>query len=218
MFKKCGKTIVAGVSLLVISVLVVTLALKFTQAEPTDTYHSSWRKIRASAAEDGATFDAVIDLAGNGGDFASKPSGAYRITSRGAVSSHSEGYSIGGAWLFSIGGVGQADDSFSLSIVGWGKSNGMAQIIADGVGVLGTQDIVTYPGGAAVTDGLWADTITLVETTKWPSVTVINSGDNEVACVVVDMTGLEWVQFVVYDSLGSNAGEANSTSVYGRRY
>ena len=218
MQSRYGKTVVAGVSLLVLLVSVITVSLITARGELTDTHHSSWREIRASAAQDGDRFDDVVDLNDGGGNFASKPSGAYHISSRGATSSHSEGFSIGGAWFFSICGVGESDDVFSFTIVGWGKSNGMAQVLAEGNGILGTQDVVIYPGGAAVTDGFWADTLTLDETTKWPSVTIVNSGDNEAAAIIADLTGLEWIQFVVYDSLGSNAGEANSTSVYGRRY
>ncbi len=223
MVKKYGKTIVASVAVLV-GIIVGVMLVNYVTAEPVDTYHSSWHVIREAAAEDGANFAAVIALATNGGDFASKDTstvangGPYRIASRSTISSRSEGYSAGGAWMFAIGGVGQADDTFSFNLVGWGKTNGMAQIICEGNGILGTQDIVIYPRGSAVTDGLWADTITLDETTKWPSIAVYNSGDNEVATIVVDTTGLEWIQFVVYDSLGAQAGEANSTAVYGRRY
>jgi len=64
----------------------------------------------------------------------------------------------------------------------------------------------------------WADTINLDETTKWPSVAVYNSGDNEMAFIVVDMTGLEWVQFVVYDALPEETGEAGDVTVFGRLY
>ena len=219
MFRKRGKTNLAGVSLLVIFVLVVVLSLMGVRAEPTDTYHSSWHEIRVSAAEDGANFAAVLALATNEGDFANKPSGAFQIQSHSAgIANRGEGYSPGGAWMFSICGVGLADDTFSFNLVGWAKTNGFAQIICEGNGILGTQDVVIYPGGSAVTDGLWADAIVLDETTKWPSIAVYNSGDNEVAVIVVDTTGLEWVQFIVYDSLSSQAGEANSTAVYGRRY
>lgn len=215
---KYGKAAIAGVSLLVITVIIITVALKMARAEPLDTYHSRWHVIRASAAEDAADFATAIALATNKGDFANKPSGAFQIKSRAAISSRSEGYSLGGAWVFTICGVGQDDDDFSFNLVGWAKTNGMAQIICEGDGILGTQDVVIYPSGSAVTDGLWADTINLDETTKWPAVAVYNSGDNEVACLIVDTTGLEWIQFVVYDSLGAQAGEANSTTVYGRHY
>ncbi len=218
MIRKHGRAIVAGVSLLVIATIVVIVALREAQAEPVDTYHSSLRVIRVDANQDATSFAGAIDLAGGEGDFANKPSGAFPIRSRAAISSHSEGYSRGGAWMFTICGVGVDDDTFSFNLVGWAKTNGMAQIIAEGSGILGTQDVVIYPGGAAVTDGFWADTITLDETTKWPSVAVYNSGDNEVANVVVDTTGLEWIQFVIYDCDDGDAGEANSISVYGRRY
>ncbi len=217
MVKKYGKTIVASVVVLVL-IVVVTIIGSYVRAEPVSTHHSSWRVIRASAAEDAADFATALPLATSEGDFANKPSGAYHITSRDAIGSHSEGYSPGGAWMFAICGVGVDTDTFSFNIVGWGKTNGMAQVIAEGDGALGPQDVVIYPGGAAVTDGFWADTITLDETTKWPSVAAFNSGDNEVATIVVDTTGLEWIQFIVYDALGAQASEANSVAVYGRRY
>ncbi len=224
MFRRHGKTIVASVAVLV-GIIVGVMLINYAKAEPTDTYHSSWHVVRAAAAEDGATFAAVYDLAAGEGDFASKDTstvaagGPFKIISHSANIAHrGEGYSPGGAWMFTIGGVGLENDVFSFNLVGWAKTNGMAQIICEGNGVLGTQDIVIYPGGSAVTDGLWADTITLDETTKWPSVAVYNSSDDEVANMVVDTTGLEWVQFVVYDALGAQAGEANSVAVYGRRY
>lgn len=78
----------------------------------------------------------------------------------------------------------------------------------------------------------WVDTITLDETTKWTSkidgsgsstgnkgiLEVINSAANEVCAIVVDLTGIEWVQFVVYEADATNTGEAGAVSVYGRRY
>ena len=64
----------------------------------------------------------------------------------------------------------------------------------------------------------WADTITLDETTKWPGVSVVNSGDNEVAMILVDTTGLEWLQFVIYGADAATGEEAGDITVYGRRY
>lgn len=85
-------------------------------------------------------------------------------------------------------------------------------------GASSTGDVAT--GGVRVQSNpaFWADTINLDETTKWPSVAVYNSGDNEVAFIVVDMTGLEWVQFVVYDADAESGEEAGSITVYGRLY
>lgn len=88
-----------------------------------------------------------------------------------------------------------------------------------------------------INPAFWADTINLDETTKWSgakadpnniygyyqmpgTVAVINSGDNEVACLIIDTTGLEWIQFVFYDcdGYGGTSGEAGNMTVYGRRY
>lgn len=75
-------------------------------------------------------------------------------------------------------------------------------------------------GGVTVQSNpaFWADTINLDETTKWPSVAVYNSGDNEVAFIVVDTTGLEWIQFVVYGADAATGEEAGAITIYGRLY
>jgi len=193
------------------------LVIKPLMAEPIDTYHSSWHLVRAVAAEDAADFATALALATSKGDFANKPAGAFQIPSRSAgMSRRGEGYSPGTKWMFAICGTDAADETFSFNVVGWAKTNGMAQIICEGNGVLGTQDVVIYPGGSTATNGFWADTITLDETTKWPSVAACNSGDNEVAIIVIETTGLEWIQFIVYDAGGG--AEAASIGVYGRRY
>jgi hypothetical protein len=184
-------------------------------AEPLDTYHSSWHLVRAVAAEDAADFATALALATSKGDYANKPSGAFRISSRYA-GSRAEGYSPGSKWMFAICGTDADNETFSFNVVGWAKTNGMAQIICEGNGILGSQDVVIYPGGSTATNGFWADTISLDETTKWPSVAVYNSGDNEVAIIVIETTGLEWIQFIVYDAGGG--AEAASIGVYGRRY
>lgn len=192
------------------------------KAEPLDTYHSSWHEIRATATEDGDDFATVLPLATNKGDFANKPSGAFRISSR-PTFGRAEGFSPGSRWMFAFCGQHEADDTFSFNLVGWAKTNGMAQIICEGNGVLGTQDVVIEPNGDTDPNMFWADTIALDEETKWPGsfndangVRVFNSGDNEVAILVVDTTGLEWIQFITYDVAGG--AEAASIGVYGRRY
>ena len=155
------------------------------QAKTLDTYHSSWKLIRETATEDGANFAAVYNLASDGGDFASKDSstvangGPYRIRSY-FGGEGTEFVSSGGAMVFAICGGLSENDTFSFNIVGWGRTNGMLQVIAEGDGIIGTQDVVKYPDdGATATNIWWADTINLDETTKWPAVGVYNSGDNE---------------------------------------
>ena len=69
-----------------------------------------------------------------------------------------------------------------------------------------------------INPSFWADTITLDETTKWPSVGVFNSGDNEMSVILIDTTGLEWIQFVVYDADAATTVEAGDISVFGRLY
>lgn len=295
-----GKTIVAVTLLLVLAVGLFMSILPLAMAEPLETYHSSWHLVRETANEDGDTFSLVYDLTGVGttdGDFASKDSssvlsgGAFRIRSNGI---DYEGYSAGGAWMFTICGSNYADvdDTFSFNILGWSKTNGMLQTIAVGDGVIGEQAVGLYPddGGDAygalisltgvtyttsdetftasgefvnatvgmmarvtgtgftneivdittagndsvicditttsadctdatiqINPAFWADTINLDETTKWPSVGVYNSGSNEVAFILIDTTGLEWIQFVISKAAAAS-GEAGNITIFGRRY
>ncbi len=78
-----------------------------------------------------------------------------------------------------------------------------------------------------INPAFWADTINLDETTKWPagnttsdtnSVMVYNSGDNEVALLVIDTTGIEWIQFVIYAADAATSEEAGAITVYGRPF
>jgi hypothetical protein len=217
--------------LCVIVGIVVPNMLKITKAEPLDTYHSGWHLVRETAAEDGATFAAVYALATSEGNFANKDSstvlagGPFRIptvTSR----NYGEGYSPGSKWAFIICGGPTDNDTFSFNVVGWAKDNGPAQIICEGAGALGTQDVVIYPDGGAAASIWWVDTITVDEQTKWPSydgalgapgVAVFNSADNEIAMLVIETAGIEWLQFVMYDCDGSGTEMTNLT-VYGRRW
>lgn len=198
-----------------------------TFAEPIDRYNTGWIRIEDSAAEDAADFATTIDLAGDEGVWASKTSEAYRITtySTNIGSRVNLGISAGTKWMFAFYGTDAADETFSFDLVGWAAENGMAQIMCEGNGILGTQDVVTEPNGDAITNGLWADTIAIDEQTKWPSydgalgdpgTSIFNSGDNEVALLVVDLAGIEWIDFVTYDVAGG--AEASTLGVYGRRY
>lgn len=211
-----GKIFLSLMLALVIGALIVLFTIP-SKAVPIETHHSSWHLVRDTAAEDAADFATALPLATSEGDFANMTTSSFRISSYNVVSSRSEGYSPGGAWMFVFCGTDAADDTFSFTLVGWAKTNGMAQVICEGNGILGTQDVVLYPDdGATATNAFWADTITLDETTKWPSVAVYNSGDNEVAFILVDMTGLEYVYPYIYDAAGT--AECATVTVYGRRY
>ncbi len=74
-----------------------------------------------------------------------------------------------------------------------------------------------------INPSFWVDTINLDETTKWPrdgdgnNVMVYNSGDNEVAFIVVETADLEWIQFVIYGADAATGIEAGDITVYGRK-
>ena len=222
------KTDVIVLVVIVIAVgLFSSVSIKI-RAEPTDTYQASWQLVRETATEDGANFAAVYALATSEGDFAHKDSstvaagGPFRLKSQ--RSDLGLRHSFGDHWQFIICGGLAENDTFSFNIVGWAAANGPAQIIAEGNGVIGTQDVVLYPDESdAATNIWWADTIALDETTKWTTaeggangVSVFNSGDNEIAVIQLYPQGLEWLQFVFYDCDGSGT-EANNLTVYGRR-
>lgn len=75
-----------------------------------------------------------------------------------------------------------------------------------------------------INPAFWADTLTIDERTKYPrdgdanNVQVYNSGDNEVAFLIIETTGLEWLQVIIYDADAATAEESGAISVYGRRY
>jgi hypothetical protein len=94
-------------------------------------------------------------------------------------------------------------------------------------------DITTSTGNGTdatiqINPAFWADTIAIDEQTKWPGyngtvvsepgVGVFNSGDNEVAMLVIDLAGLEYIQFVFYDCDAATGEEAGNLKVYGRPY
>lgn len=231
------KTRIGKVTKVVLCILIVigiSLTLPVAKAVPLHTHHSSWHLIRAMNNEDGATFAATYDLSDSEGDFRSKnpqglhsgvlTGGAFRIPSRKPEAGASEGYSAGTKWMIAICG-GDPNDTFSFDLIGWSKLNGMIQVLAEGDGVIGTQDVVEYPHNFATADPNihWADTISLDETTRWPSINTHNNGHNSTSFILFDTTGIEWLQLVLYDCVGTGIGggapgEAYNLSAYGRRY
>ena len=86
-----------------------------------------------------------------------------------------------------------------------------------------------------INPAFWADTINLDSITKWSgavadpntdngyyqmdgNIGVLNSGNNNVALLVIDLMGLEYVQFVFYDCDGETGDEAGAIKVYGRPF
>ncbi|HUT44859.1 MAG TPA: hypothetical protein VMX36_01190 [Sedimentisphaerales bacterium] len=312
-FKNYGKAGLAVALLIGIAVSIFSLA-RLVQAEPIDTYHAGWNLVRASDDEDAASFAAEYDLSGVtdgiSGAFEDMSASAFKIPS---LPSDGLGSAPGTKWKFVICGKLYDDvgGTFSYSLVGWAKENGMLQVICEGTGALGDQAVVNYPDGddalgelisetgvtythatktftdttgtkafdgAAVgmmarltsvggfTDAImpittftdanificsgltsaanktnatvqinpsfWADTIVVTSLTKWSAagtanantdtmannIAVLNSADNEVAVLVVDLAGLEYIQFVLFDCDGASGEEAGDLRVYGRPY
>ena len=304
---RIGKITLASIAFLVLLTLGLCYWSYIASAEPLDTYHSSWHLVRSMADEDGAAFVNAYNLTTEG-NFANKGTAAFQIPSKQAEIGD-EGRSPGTKWMFAmcgknydVGADNTVDNTFSYNIVGWSKTNGMLQTIAEGDCILGTQAVIVYPDsgdavgelisetgvtythstttftdtgdtgsfdgavagmmayvtGTDLTDGyyaittvtdantivmsgisstdnntdstlqinpsFWADTINLDETTKWPrdddanNIMVYNSGDDEVAFIVVETTGLEWIQFVIYGADAATGVEAGDIAVYGRRW
>ncbi|MEE9365885.1 MAG: hypothetical protein V3W44_04275 [Dehalococcoidales bacterium] len=213
------------VFVLVLVLLAIVLGLQVlfpekAEAEPVDTYHSGWHLVRDTAGEDAATFAAALDLAGSEGDFANKPSGAFRIPATdNKTIIPGQSISPGVAWIFALCGTDTANDTFSFTMVGWADGNGMAQVMAHGDCILGTQDVVLYPhDSSTATSAFWSDTNNLDALDLWPSINEYNNANNEVGIIAVDLTGLEYVQFFIYEADGTTGVEAVNVTVYGRRY
>lgn len=217
---RIGKATIAGI-LLAICLIAGVMLHKIVMAEPLDSYHTEWRLIRETATEDAANFAAVYDLAAAEGDFASKDSstvaagGPYQIVPK---PTNFGGASPGAVWQFAISGGLAENDTFSFVIAAWSRTNGMLQVIAEGDGIIGTQDVVLYPDDSATATNIWwADTLNLDATTLWPGIASKNSGNNQVAFILIDTTGIEWLQFIIFDA-GGGGTEANNITVFGREY
>ena len=200
--------------LLLIAVIIVCIVGLFlisemsgiipAKAEPLDTYHSGWHLIRQTASEDGATFAAVYDLTGVGttdGDFASRDTTAYTTANGGVFriptvgsGNLGERYSPGSKWVFAFCGenFNNVDDTFSYTLLSWAKSNGMAQVICDGTGILGTQAVGLYPDDSADAMGRTASVtaVTYTHATKTLVDTAdVGSFDGAVAGMLARVTG-----------------------------
>ncbi len=87
-----------------------------------------------------------------------------------------------------------------------------------------------------INPAMWADTIALDETTKWTStingaaassgnkgvLEVLNADGSisagEVAAIVVDLKGIDWVQVVIYDADAATGEQAGDITVFGRKF
>lgn len=205
-----------------------SILVRSAVGDPPDVYQQGFQLVRETATEDAADFATTYALATAEGDFAGKDSlsvllgGPFRLKSQ--RSDLGQYQSIGTRWQFIICGGLAENDTFSYSLVGWAADNGPLQVICEGTGIIGTQDVVLYPDdNATATDIWWADTIVVTATTKWTKaeggangVSAFNAGANQIAVLQLYPQGLEWIQFVFHACDGSGT-EASNLTVYGRR-
>lgn len=192
------------VLMILVSVLLFTSNHSPTQAQITlDTVHVAYTLLRAEANENASVIDLTTE-----GDFAQKPATAIPFRTK------DDGTGHGGNCLeFVFCGGSAAGKTFTYKIYAWRKTNGMARMVATGVGTLGTQAVVKYPhDGATATLKFWADTLTV--TTRWMKsvYSTDTTGNNEVASLHVDFIGYEWFYVEITNADGST--EAGNVTVY----
>lgn len=165
------------------------------------TVHESYRVLRVEADEDTPI---ALTTAGN---FAAKPASAIPFTTRGQ-----QGTQNTIALAFSGGDT--ANDTFSWRIYGWRMSNGPAELIANGTGILGTQQVVIYPQGGATTNKFWADSLSVTTDYWMRTVAEQTVGGNSVAKLMFDFLGYEWIYVEITDADGATGIQAGDITVY----
>lgn len=192
------------IGLILVVVLLLTPNQSSTQALTTlDTVHVAYLLARAEANENATVIDLTTE-----GDFAQKPAAAIQLRAKDDGTGHG-----GNVLEFVICGGAAAEKTFTYKIYAWRRTNGMARMVATGVGTLGTQAVVKYPhSGATATLKFWADTLTV--TSRWMKTvySTDTTGNNEVASLHVDFTGYEWFHVEITNADGSS--EAGNVTVY----
>lgn len=170
----------------------------------TVTVTSDYRLLRAKAVEDDGSTIAIASE----GDFAQKPSGAKRVP---PIQHNTPANAV----CIIFAGEDTANETFSWRLWAWRNNNGPAEHVANGTGVLGSQDVVLYPdSGTAVTAStLWADTLSITNNTFIKTWYVADSGNNRVAKLWGDLAGYEWIYCEITNA-GDAGGEAGLVSVY----
>lgn len=190
---------------LIIGLILVAL-LSFTLALTTlDTVHVEYILLRAEANENASVIDLTTE-----GDFAQKPAGAVQLKAKDDGTGHG-----GNALEFVFCAGAAAEKNFTYKIYAWRRGNGMARMVATGVGTLGTQAVVKYPhNGATATLKFWADTLTV--TSRWMKTvySTDTTGNNETASIHWDGGGYEWFYVEITLADGSTGTEAGNVSVY----
>ena len=183
----------------------LTVILLLMALSPLDTKHQSYLLLRAEADENASALDLTSE-----GDFASMPSSAVPLRTKGDGTGHG-----GNAIEIVFCGGSAAGKTFTYKIYAWRRYNGMARMLATGTGTLGTQAVVLYPDSASTaTSKYWADTLTV--TYRWLSIVSSSDavGNNETASLQCDFSGYEWIYVEITNADGSTGDEAGDITAY----
>lgn len=182
-------------------VLLVVLTVMGSTYVVQETIHQPYKVLRAEASEDTAI---VLTTAGA---FASKPSSAISLKT-------TTSNSTANALQITVIGGDAANDTFSWRLYAWRVSNGPAELIAYGTGILGTQQVTTYPQGGTATSKFWADSFTITTQYWLTTVSVSTVGGNSVASMWFDTCGYEWYYIEITEADGSSTQAESLTAYY----
>ncbi len=162
--------------------------------------------LRAEANEN----ETLIDLT-TSGDFASKPAGVMKINN---LNTDPRKKNL----VFYFCGGTAADRKFGYKIWAWRSENGMAELVVQGTGVLGTQAVVKYPhNGATATSKFWADTLSITSGAQGtPETFGVADGSSADRCAKLYgyNCGYQYIYCEITDADGVTGTEAGLVSVY----
>ena len=176
---------------------------------------SGYRELRASAIQDTA-----ITLE-TGGAFRDKPSTAIQVVSN-ATNGAGGFTNINALQIIFAGGfdglTDPDDHTFTWRLYAYRDEGCPAEYVANGTGVLGSQDVIDFPDGTPVSPAdsrNWCDTITISEQ-RFPTtlVTTAAAGGNEIAKLLVDAAGYKWWYCEITDADGATGAEAGPVSAW----
>lgn len=138
------------------------------------------------------------------------------------------------------GGFDGAVAGMLARITGTNITNGIVQVttVTDANTIIcsgATSTDNTTDATVQINPAFWADTINIDSITKWSgalsdpntdsgyyrmagNIAVLNSGNDQVALLIIDTMGMDYVQFVFYDCDAATGDESGDLRVYGRPF
>jgi len=153
----------------------------------------------------------------------------------GELVSTTAAYTFSDNTLTETGAFGDVAVGMMALVTGTGLTDEIEDVTTAGANAIiltGLADTADCTATVKINPSFWADTIVVTALTKWSAagtanantdtmgnnIAVLNSADNEVAVLVVDLAGLEYIQFVLFDCDGATSEQAGALRVYGRPY